>query len=53
MVAKENIDALVNASGNVLSADGDKIGSIGQVYADDETGQPTFVTVKTGLFGSS
>ncbi|GKV74469.1 DUF2382 domain-containing protein [Pseudarthrobacter sp. NCCP-2145] len=53
MFAKENIDTLLNASGNVLGTDGDKIGSIGQVYADDETGQPTFVTVKTGLFGSS
>jgi uncharacterized protein (TIGR02271 family) len=53
MFAKENIDTLLNAGGNVLSADGGKIGSIGQVYADDETGQPTFVTVKTGLFGTS
>jgi uncharacterized protein (TIGR02271 family) len=53
MFAKENIDTLLNAGGNVLSADGDKIGSIGQVYSDDETGQPTFVTVKTGLFGTS
>ncbi|MCU1566240.1 MAG: photosystem reaction center subunit [Pseudarthrobacter sp.] len=53
MFAKENIDTLLNAAGNVLSTDGDKIGSIGQVYADDATGQPTFVTVKTGLFGTS
>jgi uncharacterized protein (TIGR02271 family) len=53
MFAKENIDTLLNAGGNVLSADGDRIGSIGQVYADDETGQPSFVTVKTGLFGTS
>jgi uncharacterized protein (TIGR02271 family) len=53
MFAKENIDRALNAGGNVLSADGDKIGSIGQVYADDETNQPTFVTVKTGLFGTS
>jgi uncharacterized protein (TIGR02271 family) len=53
MFAKENIDTLLNAGGNVLSVDGDKIGSIGQVYADDETGQPSFVTVKTGLFGTS
>ncbi|MFF1414755.1 DUF2382 domain-containing protein [Streptomyces sp. NPDC058289] len=32
-------------------ADGEKIGSIGQVYRDDATGQPEWVTVKTGLFG--
>jgi sporulation protein YlmC with PRC-barrel domain len=37
--------------GNVVSASGDKIGSIGQIYLDDQTGEPTFVTVNTGLFG--
>ena len=37
--------------GNVVSASGEKIGSIGQVYLDDQTGEPTFVTANTGLFG--
>jgi uncharacterized protein (TIGR02271 family) len=31
---------------------GSKIGSVGQVYLDDETGQPDWVTVNTGLFGT-
>jgi uncharacterized protein (TIGR02271 family) len=31
---------------------GDKIGKIGQVYVDDVTGQPDWVTVNTGLFGT-
>ncbi len=35
----------------VYGTDGSKIGSIGQVYLDDQSHQPTFVTVKTGLFG--
>ena len=39
--------------GNVVSTSGDKIGSIGQVYLDDQTGEPTFVTANTGLFGTS
>ncbi len=39
--------------GNVVSASGEKIGSIGQIYLDDQTGEPTFVTVNTGLFGLS
>ena len=39
--------------GNVVSASGDKIGSVGQVYLDDQTGEPTFVTANTGLFGMS
>jgi hypothetical protein len=53
MLAKEHIDDLLQRNGNVLTNDGDKIGSIGQVYADDENGQPTWVTAKTGLFGMS
>lgn len=31
--------------------DGEKIGIVSQVYVDDRTEQPTFVTVNTGLFG--
>ena len=49
-------DQLTNiaaSSGNVVTTDGDKIGSIGQIYLDDNTGQPEWVTVKTGLFGTS
>ncbi|MBT2597111.1 PRC and DUF2382 domain-containing protein [Arthrobacter sp. ISL-72] len=53
MFTRENIDSLLEKGGNVLSQDGDKIGSIGQVYIDDETGEPNWVTVKTGLFGTS
>jgi uncharacterized protein (TIGR02271 family) len=35
-----------------VDANGDKIGKIGQVYLDDRTGQPQWVTVSTGLFGT-
>jgi len=31
---------------------GEVIGSVGQVYLDDDTGQPSWVTVRTGLFGT-
>jgi uncharacterized protein (TIGR02271 family) len=34
-------------------SDGEKIGKVGQLFLDDETGQPEFVTVNTGFFGSS
>ena len=37
--------------GDVISPSGAKIGSIGQIYLDDQTGEPTFVAVNTGLFG--
>jgi uncharacterized protein (TIGR02271 family) len=45
-----SVEKLQNA--NVYGTDGDKIGSVGQVYLDDQSGQPSFVTVKTGLFGT-
>jgi uncharacterized protein (TIGR02271 family) len=32
-------------------SDGDKLGEIGQVYLDDNTDQPKWITVNTGLFG--
>ncbi len=35
----------------VFDVDGDKVGGVGQVYLDDDTNEPTFITVKTGLFG--
>ena len=40
-------------SGKVVTTSGAKIGNIGQVYLDDTTGDPAWVTVKTGLFDSS
>ena len=33
--------------------DGEKIGKVGQLFLDDQTGRPEFVTVNTGLFGTS
>jgi uncharacterized protein (TIGR02271 family) len=33
-------------------ADGDKIGQVGQVYLDEGTGKPEWVTVSTGMFGT-
>ncbi|MDQ0924455.1 uncharacterized protein (TIGR02271 family) [Pseudarthrobacter sp. W1I19] len=53
MLNRENLESLLNKNGNVIGSDGEKIGSIGQLYADDDTGEPTWVTVKTGLFGTS
>lgn len=62
MLTNEHIDDLLQHNGNVLSTDGEKIGSVGQLpsvgmisrrYADDTDGQLTWVTVKTGLFGTS
>jgi uncharacterized protein (TIGR02271 family) len=35
------------------TSEGNKIGTIGQVYIDDYQGQPEWVTVNTGLFGTN
>lgn len=37
---------------NVVDPSGEKIGKVGQVYLNDDTGQPEWVTVSTGLFGN-
>ena len=39
--------------GSVVGSDGESIGKVGQVYVDNQTGQPSWVTVKTGWFGTS
>ena len=45
-----DFQTLENAT--VYDREHNKIGPVGQVYLDNETGRPTFVTVKMGLFGT-
>jgi uncharacterized protein (TIGR02271 family) len=37
---------------DAIDANGEKIGSIDEIYEDTETGKPEWLAVKTGLFGS-
>jgi uncharacterized protein (TIGR02271 family) len=37
----------------LVGTDGDKIGKIDEVYVDRESGEPKFLAIKTGLFGSN
>lgn len=53
MISNEQVEGLMAASGNVLGPNGDKIGSVGTFYLDDQTNEPAWVTVNTGLFGTS
>lgn len=53
MISQDNISQILESGGKVVDSDGDKIGSVGQIYVDDHTGNPSWVTVNTGLFGSS
>jgi uncharacterized protein (TIGR02271 family) len=36
----------------MVDADGDKIGTIESIYVDDQTGEPEWALVNTGLFGT-
>jgi len=36
----------------MVDRDGDRIGTIDDIYADDQTGQPEWALVNTGLFGT-
>ena len=49
MAAIRNPQELIGAE--VFGKDGEKIGKIGNVYVSDQTNQPQWVTVHTGLFG--
>jgi len=37
----------------LLDAAGDKVGTVTEVYLDDQTGAPSWLTVRTGWFGST
>jgi uncharacterized protein (TIGR02271 family) len=50
MIDSNTIQTLPGAK--VVDPDGDKIGTVKQVYVSDDGGQPLFVTVNTGLFGT-
>jgi uncharacterized protein (TIGR02271 family) len=50
MIGTETLDRVIGK--DVYDHSGDKIGSASEVYLDDETGRPEWVTVRTGLFGT-
>jgi uncharacterized protein (TIGR02271 family) len=49
MTGQEQLRDITGAT--AYDSDGDKLGNIGQVYYDDDTDQPKWITVNTGLFG--
>src|SRR3954463_13079719 len=46
-------DARRVVGATAYGGDGEKIGKVGQVFLDDQSGRPEFVTVNTGLFGTN
>jgi uncharacterized protein (TIGR02271 family) len=51
MMNANNLDTVIGS--DVIDSDGHKIGTVGQVYLDTDTGTPSWVSVRTGLFGMS
>ena len=51
MLTQDQARTLIGAT--AVDSSGDKIGKIGQVYLDDQTGQPQWISVNTGFFGTS
>jgi PRC-barrel domain len=49
MISDHNLGALMGAP--VTGPNDEKIGTVGQVFVDPDTGKPNWVTVHTGLFG--
>ncbi|ERG64751.1 hypothetical protein L332_09865 [Agrococcus pavilionensis RW1] len=49
MTFQGNIDRLVGRE--VVGSDGERIGDVGQVFVLEGTDEPTWITVRTGLFG--
>lgn len=50
-MSNADIDRL--ASATAFDTEGQKLGSVGQVYLDDQTERPSWVSVSTGLFGTN
>lgn len=50
MIGTDTISRVIGS--DVYDESGTKIGSASEVYLDDETGRPEWVTVRTGMFGT-
>lgn len=53
MLTNDQIDQLLSEKATVIDANGDKVGSLGQIFMDNRTGKPAWASVNTGLFGLS
>jgi len=50
MIGTDTLNRVIGA--DVIDAEGNKIGTASEVFLDDQSGNPEWVTVKTGLFGT-
>jgi uncharacterized protein (TIGR02271 family) len=52
MATMQKDELLQRRGGDLLDRDGDKIGSIEEIYLDAETNEPEWALVSTGMFGT-
>jgi uncharacterized protein (TIGR02271 family) len=50
VINTQDITSIIGST--AVDNDGDKLGKVGQVYLDDQTGSPEWATVSTGMFGT-
>jgi sporulation protein YlmC with PRC-barrel domain len=50
MTSPQDVQQFVGRS--AVDSEGRKVAKIGQVYLDEQTGMPLWVTVATGMFGT-
>ena len=51
ITTQEVQDILSSGGGTVAGKEGDKLGKVAQIFLDDQTGDPEWATVNTGMFG--
>ena len=51
MITQDQVRDLIGS--HLVDSNGEKVGKIGQIFLDDQTGQPEWATVNTGFFGSN
>ena len=49
VISHEQLNKLYDAE--VVDQDGERVGAMGQIYLDNATGEPAWITVRTGWFG--
>jgi uncharacterized protein (TIGR02271 family) len=49
VISTQDIDRIIGT--NAVDPDGEKIGKVDNIYLDDDSGEPEFALVNTGLFG--
>jgi uncharacterized protein (TIGR02271 family) len=51
MITQDQVRDLIGTQ--LIGSDDQKVGKVGQIFLDDQTGKPEWATVNTGLFGTS